>query len=306
MTKIPNADDVGSNKYIMSRKLSDPIENKEPIIKFIELNNCIIDDLHLFLRVSDKLFGLLLLKCIRLDRNSGEDLRLRQNLVVFLEFLEVKCKIKNAFYISNNKPEFGKILFRSFNGSERLKIFTELYEPKYDRKTKLKIQDTIFLANLPWPKPKNDADNFKRDDLLWLRFYNLYKNFKKFPLKSSLVERKDRISVINESLKFWLDDYKYVSKINKNTEKLSPYIHCLIFHYCQMLEIHGNIHIFSTQPNEKLNDFCTQYYHRCTNKNNNDKKYILQLLFKRNRIEFYNLDGDLEDFHASDEESDDE
>ena len=74
----------------------------------------------------------------------------------------------------------------------------------------------------------------------------------------------------------------------------------------KLLEIHGNIHIFSTQPNEKLNDFCTQYYHRCTNKNNNDKKYILQLLYKRNRIEFYDLDGDLEDFHASDEDSDDE
>ena len=70
-----------------------------------------------------------------------------------------------------------------------------------------------------------------------------------------------------------------------------------------MLEIHGNIHVFSTQPNEKLNDLCTKYYHQCTNKVNNEKKYLLQLILKRNRIEFYNLDGDLEDFHDSDNQN---
>lgn len=71
-----------------------------------------------------------------------------------------------------------------------------------------------------------------------------------------------------------------------------------------MLELHGNIHIFSTQPNEKLNDFCTKYYHRATNRQNTDKKYLLQILLKRNRIEFYNLEGDLEDFYSSDDDSD--
>jgi hypothetical protein len=32
----------------------------------------------------------------------------------------------------------------------------------------------------------------------------------------------------------------------------------------------------------------------------------LQLIQKRNRIEFYNLDGDLEDFSVSDDENDQE
>ena len=65
--------------------------------------------------------------------------------------------------------------------------------------------------------------------------------------------------------------------------------------------------MFSTQPNEKLNDFCTKYYHRNTNKNNTDKKYLLQLLHKRNRIEFYNLEGEIEDINlCSDDDSDSE
>ena len=49
-----------------------------------------------------------------------------------------------------------------------------------------------------------------------------------------------------------------------------------------MLELHGNIHLYSTQPNEKLNDFSTQYYHRNTSKKNNNKEYLLQLVQKRN------------------------
>ena len=66
-----------------------------------------------------------------------------------------------------------------------------------------------------------------------------------------------------------------------------------------MLEIHGNIHMFATQPNEKLNDFCTKYYQNCSNKQNSDKKYLLQLIKKRNRIEFYNLEGDVYEFFSN-------
>ena len=94
MNEVPRADDVGTLKHTLSRRLTDPIENKEPIIKFIELNMCILDDLHMLLRVTDKLYDLFLLKCILLDKNDGVDLSLRKNLAVFLDFLEVNCKKK--------------------------------------------------------------------------------------------------------------------------------------------------------------------------------------------------------------------
>lgn len=70
----------------------------------------LIDDLHLVLRVTDKLFKLLLLKFIRLDQNEGKDLGLRKNLEIFIKFLEDKCKIKNPFYLAD-KPGYGKIQF---------------------------------------------------------------------------------------------------------------------------------------------------------------------------------------------------
>ena len=58
---------------------------------------------------------------------------------------------------------------------------------------------------------------------------------------------------------------------------------------------------------EKLNQFCVQYYNQCTNKNKKDKKYLKQLIQKRNRIEFYKLNGTLYDFQEiQTEESEDD
>ena len=45
-----------------------------------------------------------------------------------------------------------------------------------------------------------------------------------------------------------------------------------------------------------MNDLVTQYYHTSTSKHKNNE-YLIQLMNKRNRIEFYNLNGNLEDIN---------
>ena len=97
----------------------------------------------------------------------------------------------------------------------------------------------------------------------------------------------------------FIADLFFSGKKENYSKKFSPHILLFIFHYCEMLEIHGNIHMFATQPNEKLNDFCTKYYQNCSNKQNSDKKYLIQLIKKRNRIEFYNLEGDVHEFFSN-------
>jgi len=121
-----------------------------------------------------------------LDGNSGVNLSLRKNLSVFIDFLEINCKIRNSHYLAIKRPEYGKIQFRSFSGKELIRIFTELYEPKFHTRTKVKIQEALFMANLPFPKPEIETDSFERMDLLWSGFYNLYKLFQNFPLKSTI------------------------------------------------------------------------------------------------------------------------
>ena len=130
MNTKPIVGDIGTNKYTLSRKLCDPVDNKERIIDFIEYDMVLLDDLHLLLRINEKLLDLLLLKFIQLDENNGDNLILRKHLTVFKEFLEEKCKILYSIFISNNKPQFGKLLFRSFSGAEIKRIFFELYEAK--------------------------------------------------------------------------------------------------------------------------------------------------------------------------------
>ena len=150
-----------------------------------------------------------------------------------------------------------------------MRIFSQLYKPKTDKKTKREIPakglNSLFYAGIDPPF------DFKKEDSVWIGFYSSYKTLINFD------KNKTYILSIKETIKDWIKDYLFISKKENNSEKLFPYLHCLIFHYCEMLELYDNIHKFSTQPNEKLNDFFTQYYHKCTNKHYSNKTYLSQI-----------------------------
>ena len=124
MGNKPNKND----NWPISKNLSLDEENQEvkPIIKFIDYKNCVVDLLHLLLRVTDQLYKLLFFKFARIDKNDGADVNLRPNLKIFLDFLKNKCKISNAFYISLKSTEKNKL--RSLNRNERMRIFEELFK----------------------------------------------------------------------------------------------------------------------------------------------------------------------------------
>ena len=73
------------------------------------------------------------------------------------------------------------------------------------------------------------------------------------------------------------------------TYNITPYWHVLYFHTKEILERHEEIASFSNQPNEKLQHSMKICYVRSTNKKKYNKKYLKQLLKKRNRLEFYFL-----------------
>jgi hypothetical protein len=197
MNEIPKEIDIGTLKHTMSRRLTDPKLKENPLVKFIEYENCVLDDLHLFLRVTDKLYDLFIQKCIRVDQNDGSNLALRKNLAAFLKFLQETCKIKNAYYVANNKSHNGKIHLRTFNGNERMRIFQELYDTNLDNDTRL----TLSLENL-LPTPKNIEDTFKKEDLVWSGFYHLYTKLKNFPTQTTIEERKILTAPIKVNLKY--------------------------------------------------------------------------------------------------------
>jgi hypothetical protein len=70
----------------ITRNLSDNYVldgHKQPIIKFIEYKNCVVDLLHLLLRVTDHLIELLVAKLIKIDNNSGGNIEKRPYFKIF-------------------------------------------------------------------------------------------------------------------------------------------------------------------------------------------------------------------------------
>ena len=86
----------------------------EPILKFLDFRHISVDLLHLLLRLSDFLFELCLNKLSGMDGNNSSNLARRPNLSIFLEFLEHKCKITNAWYVSKED----RVQLRNLTGNE--------------------------------------------------------------------------------------------------------------------------------------------------------------------------------------------
>ncbi len=53
----------------ISRSLNDIPDNFTPLITFIDFDRCVIDLLHLLLRITDAMYNLLLLKFLKMDGN---------------------------------------------------------------------------------------------------------------------------------------------------------------------------------------------------------------------------------------------
>ncbi len=271
MGNKPNKND----NWPISKNLSLDEENQEvkPIIKFIDYKNCVVDLLHLLLRVTDQLYKLLFFKFARIDKNDGADVNLRPNLKIFLDFLKNKCKISNAFYISSKSTE--KIKLRSLNGNERMRIFEELFKPYYVGSEK-KDEGIIKRLNFDalFPNNLDPPENFQFENTVWFNFYKLLnqiKSFKDVSLNNNYNPVETTVEKLSVDLRTWLERYLFINEKNRNSTKITPYIHVFVFHIPEMIKIHHDINLFNTQGLEKLNDFCTQYYHFSTNKNNEKK-----------------------------------
>lgn len=217
----------------------------------IEFDHCVIDLLHLLLRISDVLLNLFLYNLFEADEMDSSDLSKRKNLSAFLNFLENSCKIQNPYFVCQTSK---KIKLRSFNGNEIINIL---------EKTSICLPQIFPLI-----------PNIYNISGLWLEFISIYKQ-----LKENYLELIDNLE---ERLFHWLALFKctYISK------HITPYIHAFVFHLPEFYKLHGDINLFNQQGLEKLNDLSTLSFHRGSNK---DETYLKQLINKRNRQELYFL-----------------
>jgi hypothetical protein len=103
--------------------------SNSPLLSFITFENIVVDILHLFLRITDRLLDILF--------NTLKDLQTKfkiENLIkIFYDFLENDCKISNPSYSYIEEKDgvrVQNIKLRNLNSNDRFKMFTSLYGEK--------------------------------------------------------------------------------------------------------------------------------------------------------------------------------
>lgn len=224
-----------ANKYFNEKKSKYSYRDK-PLIS-IEFQNCVIDLLHLFLRISDNLFSCFSKNLYEADKNNSDNLSKRPNLKIFVNFLKNECKIYNSYFMKNSS-----LKFRTFNERELFKIFEKC------------------ILSLLFPTMTKIIEITS----LWNDFFFIYRSLKENEFES--------LENLKEQLHHWLNLFK----ICYPSDFITPYMHAFVVHIPEFIQIHGNLNLFSLQGLEKLNDITTQNFHRSSNKKENFLVQMLQ------------------------------
>ena len=100
---------------------------RQAIFKYIAFEDYVTDHLHMVLRITDQLFGLIS-HINLLDNNNSADYNKRPLLKGLKHFFEVDCNIAFPFYTKEEDNIKSKIKLRSLNKNARIKILKELGE----------------------------------------------------------------------------------------------------------------------------------------------------------------------------------
>jgi hypothetical protein len=214
--------------------LSNKNENKryscvhESLLSEIENSQCIIDTLHLLLRVTDFLMYEFMTKLKSGDRYSDDDFnnlseyfegtKINEKnefnrILTFLNFIRNECRID--FKLSKEK------IIGGLRGPDKKKIFEKVHD--------------VGLISLFKPELKNEVKNIKEMDILWRDFYKIYKEI-------TSLEEIDHFS-IKEQTTEWFNTLRRAVV----PERYTPYVHAFVEHVWEFIRDHKNIHLFNEE-----------------------------------------------------------
>ena len=208
-----------------------------PLIKDIPFIRYIICLLHCMLRVTDKLFELLIPSVIRLDNFKS---KFDPTKHIYLEKLRQFLKNDINVTIGPIDLEVSSILqkLQSLQGPKKIKIFERLTQ----RNCNL---HTFFDGKLK---------NSEKVSQLWIDYWSINTSLSS---DSKLTGEHLKITT-----KLWMDDFTQIYQ----EKHITPYIHCMTHHLHESWTLFGNIGFFSGQGIEKLNDMSTIRFFKSTNK----------------------------------------
>ena len=100
-----------------------------PIVDFIDFNYVVVDMLHMYLRISERLLRLFLEFLTYIDDTNSVDLSKRPKFRAFLCTLENKVKITKPYYLAKKNDNSETYKLRSFNCLELDRLFSYLSGP---------------------------------------------------------------------------------------------------------------------------------------------------------------------------------
>ncbi|KXJ10506.1 hypothetical protein AC249_AIPGENE18777 [Exaiptasia diaphana] len=213
----------------------------------ISIENIVIDELHLMLRVTDKLTKNLVEEALSRDAKDNLDKPPSKHTMKHLDDIQKAiCSCGVSFSIWEKKNADGKPSglydFTSLMGSEK-KVLLEKLPSK--------------LEGVITPETANDVVQ------IWKDFNDLY---------SYLLQKKDPTE---EDIKVYL--IKPTSWVNLFTSlggklqgykktSVTPYMHTMVYHVPTFMKLHNGIKKFTGQGVEKLNDDCRRIHLYKSNK----------------------------------------
>ena len=211
----------------------------QPLFPCIPIKRVVPDILHLFLRISDVLTNLLIVKLMRLD---GLDKSKSNNdhLTRYENFLNEECKVSFHFYTDKSSRN---TKWRDLVGPEKIKLFKKIVIPE------------LFP----------DFPQGNKVQKIWKDFLAIY---------DLLCSTNTNKGQIKESTSQWLKLFLEVYQ----TKDVTPYVHTLVFHIPKFIELYGSLALFSQQGLEWLNDNITKDYFRSTNHRQDALKILLMKL----------------------------
>ena len=222
-----------------------------PLFPTIPLDHVIPDVLHLFLRVTDVLFNLLVTDIRRQDGIDLEELPTTSSMSKLETFFNDTCHIPFKFAICK---ETKSLKWRDLMGPEKLILLDKINLP-------------ILIPHLP---------NVDAVQALWKSFQCLHKS-----LHSTSVSNADA-DYFGTNAKKWVTEFMAVYQ----TKNVTPYIHLMAMHVPKFLKEYGNLVQFTQQGMEKLNDQTSIDFARSTNHDYRSLEALRQLMEKKNRIEY--------------------
>ena len=230
--------------------------SKTPIFKdIIPISRYIIDMLHLFLRITDTLFNLLIKDCCladNFDMNniSKFDLSKYKHMNSLQHYLNEKCNVHFKFlWTYDNK----KLTWRDLVGPEKIR----------------------FIDNLDLKQIFPDHEKFDSLSKIWSEFWDILKLVKTVEIESFELKKRTHK---------WLE--LFLTVYSKAT--ITPYMHAFVYHLHEFVFLFKDVNAFNCQGLEKLNDMTTGQYFKGTNKS---VSAIHQILNKRNRLEYLAIPG---------------